>query len=203
MSAPPRATLDVSELPEVVFGPRDTTWWGTLGFMVIESTTLAVCAASYLYLRQNAAAWPPEHVPLPSVLVPTINVLLLLATIVPMWLVGRAARRLDASGVRRWLTVAILLGALSSALRLWEFAALNVRWDRNAYGSAAWATLGFHSTLLFVDVIESLVILAIFVFGPLEEKHFTDASDAAFYQYFLSLVYVPLYVLLFLSPRWM
>ena len=170
MTAPPRRTLDVSELPEVVFGPKDTTWWGTVGFMVIEGTTLAVCCASYLYLRKNVPALPQQRVPLPSQVVPTLNVQMLL---------------LEMCQKRRV-----------------EFAALNVRWDQNAYGSAAWATLGFHATLLLVDTLETAAIAAIFHFAPLEEKHFTDASDAAFYQYFLSLVYVPLYVLLFLAPRW-
>ena len=170
--------------------------------MVIEGTTLAVCCASYLYLRKNVPAWPPERVPLPSLVVPTLNVLLLLLVIWPMRRVEKAARRLDAGAVRRGLTIAVLLGLVATVLRWWEFAALNVRWDQNAYGSAAWATLGFHATLLLVDTLETAAIAAIFHFAPLEEKHFTDASDAAFYQYFLSLVYVPLYVLLFLAPRW-
>ena len=198
----PRATLDVGHLPEVILGSQDTTWWGTLMFMLIEGTSLAVCAATYLYLRTDASAWPPEHVPLPSVLLPTISTLVLLALIVPMWLAARAAKRLDRAAVTRWLVVAVVLGLVATVLRVFEFGALNVRWDRNAYGSAAWATLGFHAALLIVDLLETAVIAAIFLVGPFEEKHFTDATDAAFYQYFLSLSYVPLYVLVFLSPRW-
>ena len=37
--------VELSELPDVVFGPRDLMWWGTLGFMVIEGFTLVLCAA--------------------------------------------------------------------------------------------------------------------------------------------------------------
>jgi cytochrome c oxidase subunit I+III len=202
MIARGRRTLDVSGLPEVVFGTKDPNWWGTLLFMVIEGTTLAVCATTYLYLRQNTSAWPPEHVPLPDVLLPTVNMLLLLGAMVPMWLASRAAHRLDAGATGRWLAVGALYSLLVTVLRFWEFAALNVRWDRNAYGSAAWATLGFHTTLLVVDVLETAVMASFFLARIHKEKHFSDASDAAFYQYFLSLAYVPLYVLLFLLPRW-
>ncbi len=204
MSQHPRpATLDVSELPEVTFGHKSIAWWGTLLFMIIEGTTLAVCAATYLYLRKNYTVWPPAIGPLPSPLLPTVNTVLLLLVMVPMALADRAAKRLDRSAVLRWLLVATMLSLAATVLRWWDFEALNVRWDRNAYGSAAWATVGFHATLLVVDLLETATIAAIFLFGPLEEKHFSDASDAAFYQYFLSLSWVPLYVLIYLSPRWM
>jgi hypothetical protein len=45
---PVRAVLDVSRLPTVVFGHRASTWWGTIGFMLIEGTTLSLVAASDL-----------------------------------------------------------------------------------------------------------------------------------------------------------
>src|SRR5918994_7869845 len=104
MTAPARV-LDVSHLPTTVFGHRSHMWWGTLGFMLIEGTTLLVCLASYFYLRLNFPTWPPEHTLLPSVGWPTVHVVLMLASMVPMGLADRAARRFDLSGLRRWLTV--------------------------------------------------------------------------------------------------
>ena len=70
-----RAVMNLSKLPDVVFGPRDIMWWGTLGFVVIEGFTLVLCAAAYVYLTQNFSTWPPEHTPLPSLGAPTIQVL--------------------------------------------------------------------------------------------------------------------------------
>ena len=43
--------LDVTGLPEVVFGHRALAWWATIGFMAIEGTTLLVsilCWNEYL-----------------------------------------------------------------------------------------------------------------------------------------------------------
>lgn len=199
----PRAVLDVSELPTVVFGHKNAAWWGTLGFMVIEGTTLAVCVSSYFYLRKNFPSWPPEPTPLPDLLIPTINMLLLLAVIVPMAGVSRAAKRNDLRGVRIGLAAALTLSTMNAVLRIFEFEALNTRWDAHAYGSIAWVTLGFHTALLLIDVVETLIIAILMFVGPIEKKHFTDVSDAAFYQYFLSLSYIPLYVVLFLTPRLM
>lgn len=199
----PRATIDVSELPDVTFGHKNLAWWATLSFMVIEGFTLVLTVIVYLYLRKNFDAWPPEPTPLPDVLIPSLNTVLLLAAIPVMVLADRAAHRKDLVGCVRWLIVEIVLSLVIIGLRLFEFEALNTRWDDHAYGSAAWAILVIHTTLLLLEFLESGAFLALLKMGPVEEKHFSDVSDAAFYQYFLSLSYIPLYVVLFLSPRWL
>jgi heme/copper-type cytochrome/quinol oxidase subunit 3 len=200
MTAPLRA-LDVSSLPTTVFGHRSHMWWGTLGFMMIEGTTLLVCMASYLYLRLNFTSWPPEPTLLPSLLWPTLHVVLLLVSVVPVALADRAARRLDLAALRRWFVVASLFGIGFLFLRWQDFLALNVRWDTNAYGSIAWMTAGFHGTILVLQVVETVVFTGFLFSGSFEEKHFSDASDSAFYWYFFVGSWVPLYFTLYLSPR--
>jgi len=202
---PPRSLrpmFDAAPLPTTVFGPQDITWWGTLGFMVIEGTTLAVGLSTYLYLWKNFSEWPPAPLREPGVLAPTLNLLLLLVTMLPMALAGRAAKRYDRDGSIRWLLVASLCSVGTLVLRFFEFKALNVRWDTNAYGSVVWFTLGIHTTLVITDLVECLVIAALFAFGPWEEKHFSDVDDSASYQYFLSLSYVVVFLVIFLLPRW-
>lgn len=199
---PERLTIDVSELPTTTFGRRNTNWWGTVGFMVIEGTTLLVVAASLLYLRGNFDSWPPRPILPPDLGVPTIVLLLLLAKLVPAWLCIDAAKRLDRSATRLWLAVALVLGAAATGFRLLEFESLNVRWDTNAYGSAVWVLLGFHTTLLLFDVLETAaLILLLSSEDRLRSKHFADAADSAVYEFFLSLAWVPLYLLVYLLPR--
>ena len=60
----PKAVLDLRELPDHGFGTRSLTWWGTVGMFAIESMTLALGAAAYLYLMMQEPQWPPNtHVP--------------------------------------------------------------------------------------------------------------------------------------------
>lgn len=195
-----RPVIDASTLPEVTFGSHNVNSWATVGFMLCEGTSLAICLASYLYLRKNVPAWPPHDTPLPDVLLPAVNALLLLAMIVPMHLAGRAAEKLDNGQVRKWLLVAVAMSVVVVTLRGFEFAALNVRWHHNAYASAAWWALGLHTTLLVVDLLESSVLLAIMIKRPRTQKLYPDVEDAALYQWFLSLAYVPVFVVVFLSP---
>ena len=193
--------LDVTGLPEVVFGHRAIAWWGTVAFMVIEGTTLLVSIATYFYLRRNFDAWPPPPTPSPDLAIPTINLIVLLAMMVPMAIVHHAAKQFDRARVQRWLGVALLLGVTVVVLRIFEFDALDTRWDSHAYGSVVWVLVGLHSTLLGVDIAESIGFLLVMRSADLKPQHFSDVEDASLYQYFLSLSWVPVYLVVFLGPR--
>lgn len=205
MSMPRRTqpVIDVSELPDIAFGANDIMWWGTLGFVVIEGFTLVVCAAVLVYLTQNYATWPPEGTPRPSVIAPSIQVLLMLASLPVIAWVARRAREFNLGAVRRGLILATLLNAVFVGLRLWELnRSLHVKWDTNAYGSALWLVLTMHGTLLLVELVEVCGMMLMFWFSPIEEKRFSDVADMMFYWAFMVLSWVPLYILCFWLPRW-
>ena len=198
-----RSVIDLRELPDVVFGPRDLMWWGTLGFVIIEGFTLVLCAVVYVYLQQNFSTWPPQHTPLPSLGAPTVQVLVMLASIPVVLWTSKAARRFDLGKVRIGLTLATLFGIAFVALRAVELlVSLNVKWDANAYASAQWLVLGAHATLLAVELVEVGGMALIFWIAPVEDKHFSDVADLVFYWLFMVLGWMPLYVLCFLAPRW-
>lgn len=197
-----RPVMDVSQLPTVVFGHRNATWWGTIGFMLIEGTTLALVAASYLYVRKNFQAWPPERTPVPDLLIPTIQMAVMLLSMIPAYLAKRSAHALNRSSTALWLWVSTAFGVAILVLRWFEFDALNTRWDSHAYGSVAWSVLGFHGMLLVLDIFDTLGLAYLMSTGRASAKHYPAATDNADYWLFIMLAWVPLYVLVFLSPRW-
>ncbi len=198
----PRVVLDVSALPDVVFGPRDIMWWGTLGFVVIEGFTLVLCAVVYVYLTQNFVSWPPERTPPPSLTVPTIQLAVMLGSLPLVHWLSRMAHAFDLRRVRTGLAASTLVALLAFLLRVGGCVSqLRVRWDTNAYGSAQWLLLGAHTTLLLFQLIEIGGMALLFWFGTVERKHFSDVSDAVFYWWFMVLGYVPIFVLSFILPR--
>ena len=202
-SASPLQSLgDLRRLPSVTFGQRSLMWWATLGFMVIEGWTLALLVAGYFYLRQNVESWPPLRTPYPSLLIPSINVAVMLVSLVPTYLADRAARRLDEGGVRFALTLASVIGLAIPILRWYELWALNVRWDTNAYGSAAWLIVGTHTALLLLDTADTLGITLFYWLKRMPVRTMSDVSDNSFYWYFMVFSWVPLYVIVYLGPRW-
>jgi cytochrome c oxidase subunit 3 len=198
---PLRPVASVSALPTVTFGPRSIMWWGTLGFMTIEGWTTALLLASYLYLRQNYEAWPPLRTPYPSLLIPSINLAILLLSCVPAKLCADAAKRLDEAAVKRWLLIFSVVIVPTVVLRWWELWALNTRWDTNAYGSATWTIVGFHTSLLVLDVVDTLGLTLFFFIRKMPVKSFSDAADNSFYWYFTVGAWVVIYLLLYVGPR--
>jgi heme/copper-type cytochrome/quinol oxidase subunit 3 len=196
-----RPTIDVSELPTVTFGPRSLMWWGTLGFATIEGWTVILLLGSYLYLRQNFGAWPPLRTPYPSLLIPTINLVLMLISIIPTWITARAAQRLDEAAVKRWLLISCIVITPTLVLRWWELTALGTRWDTNAYGSAAWTIVGYHASLLLLDVLDTIGLTLFYYTRPMPVKTFSDTSDNSFYWYFTVGIWIPIYFIVYVGPR--
>lgn len=198
---PLRPTADAAALPSVTFGQRSMMWWGTLGFMTIEGWTVALLVASYLYLRQNYDAWPPFRTPNPSLAVPTINLALMFVSLVPAWVAARAAGRLDTARVKWWLIVTCVVELPIVVLRWWELWALNTRWDTTAYGSAAWTIVGFHTSLLVLDVLDTLGLTLFYFLRRQPVKTFSDTNDNSFYWYFTVGIWIPIYLIVYVGPR--
>jgi cytochrome c oxidase subunit 1/cytochrome c oxidase subunit I+III len=171
--------------------------------MAIESTTLAICAASYFYLRKNFSAWPPEGTQPPSLLVPTISLIALLASNGIAWAMDRAAKAEDFTRTRLLLVVGGFVGIGLFGLRLLEFRSLNTAWDANAYGSIAWATMGMHASLLLMDALETAGLAIVYLLGRAQRKHYVHASENAIYWFFTTLSWVPLYLVIFWGPRFL
>src|SRR4029453_3042858 len=150
-------TLDVSGLPPGAFGSRTLTFWGTLGIVVIESTVFALALAAYFYLATRAPAWPPHGAAAPDLRWGTVNTLILLASLAPNELARRAGEHVNLRQVRIWLVVGLLFAVGFNVVRAFEFAHLNVTWDRDAYGSIVWLLLGLHTTHIVTDFLDSCV----------------------------------------------
>jgi heme/copper-type cytochrome/quinol oxidase subunit 3 len=193
--------IDVSDTPTIVFGRRAVTWWSTVAFIAIEATTLVICVVTYLYIRKNFHHWPPPPLRVPDLIRPTISVAFLALTNIPNYWLHQKVRQMDKGGARIGFLLMSTLIAIAVVLRVYDFRDINAHWDTNAYASAAWITIAFHSTLLFLQALEIWVFTALFWFGPLEGKHFSDADDNCTYWYFMSLVWIPVYMLLYWTPR--
>lgn len=198
--APTPDTLDVRYLPSFGFGARSLMWWATAGLMLIEGSAFAIAVAIYFYLHDVNHAWP-LNAPPPAWRWGTLNTVVLVLSMAPNELVKRAAQRLDRRASRLWLVVCLLFAVAFLVVRGFEFAALNVTWYANAYGSIVWFLLGLHTTHLITDTIDSAVLAALLYIGPLEGKRFVDVSENALYWYFVVLSWLPIYAVIYIAPR--
>ena len=198
-----RRVLDVSMLPDTgEFGHHGLIWWGTVGFMVIEGSMFAIVLVAYFYLRLKVADWPPS-LPNPDLTVGTANLLLVLVSCIPNALAKKAAEAQQLSRTRLWLTVVTLFGVGNVILRAFEYPALNCRWDDNAYASITWLLLSLHTVHIATDVVDSAVLVALAVIGPMTRNRFIDVSENALYWYFIVAWWIPIYLVVYWAPRWL
>ena len=196
-----RPTIDVSELPTYAFGHRPLTWWCTMSMILMEGTMFVVLLISYFFLRTRVPDWPPGTTPPPDLLWGTVNLIIILASCVPSYFTEKAAKRLDLRGVRLGMIVTLAFAVAFAVVRIFEFRALNCRYDQNAYGSIVWMNLGFHTAHLLTDMVDTVVLIALMFMGPVEGKRFVDVSESGIYWYFVVAMWVPLYAVIYIAPR--
>lgn len=202
MSRAARPIGDVAGLPDYAFGPTSVGWWGVIGFVLIEGMGFVLAIGAYYYLLQNEVRWPPDASP-PPLGWATAFVLTGLCSEVPNYLVGRMAKAQRLHAVRWGLVLMVLLGLLMLALRGFELHALNVRWDRNAYGSIVWALLVLHTFHAITDVFDSMVLAALSWCKHMDGRRYADVADNALYWHFIVWSGAGLYLVIYWTPRWL
>ena len=203
-----RAVIDISGLPHHEFDTYDPVWWGNNLLLAIETSMFAILIATYFYLRQNFALWPPPIAQLTATLKPlpqlgygTAVTILLLFSCVPMVLTDIAARRGNRGVSQIGLVVAVACGLAAMVLRGFEFSAVYFRWDSNAYGSVVWFMLGMHALHLLVLTSEA-VLLTIWIFTrEFDMKHRVDIVTVAVYWYWVTAIWIVLYAIIYFTPR--
>jgi heme/copper-type cytochrome/quinol oxidase subunit 3 len=133
--------------------------------------------------------------------VPTVvQSLVMLASWLPMARLSRAASRFDLLRARRWLAVLAAFGIGSLVLRGLELGALNVRWNAGPYAALAWITVGVHSTVLALEVVETVWLAGVSFSGPLAEDRFAEIEAKPVYWYFMTGSWIALGAMLYLGP---
>ena len=203
-----RAVIDVSKLPHHEFDTYDPVWWGNNGLLAIETAMFAILIATYFYLRQNFALWPPPIAqltaplrPLPQLGYGTANTILLLLSCIPMVIADKAARRKDRSTTQTGLAICVACGLAAMVLRGFEFSAMQFRWDSNAYGSVVWFMLGMHALHLLVLTSETVLLLIWLRRREFDMKHRVDVVTIAVYWYWVVAVWLVIFAIIYFTPR--
>ena len=193
--------LDVSALPVGTADSRALLWWGNLAMMTIEGTMFSLLLASYFYLRMANLDWPPASVPMPGLLLPTINLLILVLSVAAMVMADRAAKRDDFRTVRIGFGICIAVGIAFLAIRFLAMSSIGFLWSSHAYGSIIWMIVGMHTVHVVTAVGEMSLLVVYSLVRPIEKSQLLDARCSAVYWYFVVISWLPFYVVVWLLPH--
>ena len=202
MTAPVRFTENVAALPTHKFGPSSLTWWGIMGYMVIEGAGFGLAFAAYFFLMGHEQGWPPEGRLPPNLLAGTLFTIVILLSEIPNTMIKKAAHEHDVATVRRLMPVIVAIGAVLLVIRGFEFNSLNVLWTENAYGSIIWALLLLHTAHIGTDWVDTIV-LWLLMRTPLayEGRRLVDTDENSLYWRYVWLLWIPIYLMIYWVPR--
>ena len=190
-------------LPVIVSGPRAPVWWAVLLLVLIETIVFGSLISSYFYLRLGAAEWPPGGAPPPELLLPIVNTGVLFASAVAvLW----ATASLKKGNVRRlkWgLGAGVVLETVFFVIKLIMSGDVQVGWTENAYGSIFWTINHLHTGHVLVAILMGIVVLLLTFRGYVTVERRLPVQVVNIYWQFVTLIWVPVFVVLFLVPRWM
>lgn len=193
--------LDVSDLPNIVFGSRSLLWLGNFLYLLTNFMFLAVLIAAYFYLRTRITPWPPSA-PNPAWALGLVDLGVLLFALWPVASCRHAALRGDLKYARRITWYLVATGIAAILARIWLFGGLHVRWDTNAYGSIIVALVAFNSAHLLVMWVETLTLAILQHTGRRAARVFEDLTVNCNYWIFVIVTWCVVWFMVYPLSHW-
>lgn len=194
---------DVRRLTRLPQGSRAPLWWGMVGLILLDAMLVASFIAGYFYLRLMNAEWPPAGVAPPPLLIGTLVLALLFGGSAALRHAEVALTREARRVFLRGLLLCLAAGLVAAFLLFGQFAGFEARWDAHAYGSMLWAING----LQLAHLVSALVALTLVVLlawrGFFMPWRRIGVTVVVMYWHFVALSWIPLYLTLYWTPRWL
>ena len=168
-------------------------WW----FLVSEIMVFGGLISSYIVARLGSAGWPAEATHL-SVLVASVNTLVLLTSSLTMVVAFAATRERDRGKLRTFLFLTILLGLAFLGIKAYEYTSKVVAGFTPASGhfwSFYYTMTGLHALHVLGGIITNLTL---FVMARESLRNSHRVELAGLYWHFVDVVWIFLFPLLYL-----
>jgi cytochrome c oxidase subunit 3 len=172
-----------------------------LAFIVFESMLFAGLLGGFSLLRFGSAVWPPPGQPYLPIALTWVNTVVLLGSVVPLTLAGRALRRGDDRRFSTLLVLTAALGALFLAIQGTEWVRLlahGLKVVDGVYGGMFLMLIGTHGLHVLGAVVWLGVLAVLAARGRLRAPRPT-LQIAATYWWFVCAVWVALFGLVYLA----
>ncbi len=147
--------------------------------------------------------WPPTsiHVLSPWGL-PLLNTLILLTSGTTVTWAHYALLQNDRNGLKQGLLLTILLGALFTAIQIYEYVHAPFAFKDSIYGATFYMATGFHGFHVFVGTIFLIVCLIRANLGQMTPKQHLGFEFAAWYWHFVDVVWLFLFACIYVWGGW-
>ncbi len=158
-------------------------------FIVSEVFIFLGLFSSYWLVRLMHDTWPPAGTPHFDTTIPIIMTIILVSSSVTAHFAEEKLDHEDVGGMRTWLLLTIVLGAVFLGLTITEYSHLiaeNFVPSTNVYSTAFYSITGFHASHVLVGLCIFLAVL-IPAFGGKTNKTFLGCASV--YWHFVDIVW--------------
>jgi cytochrome c oxidase subunit 3 len=186
-------------LPVGSEGKRSGGWWGILALIVTEGSLFGYLLFTYFYLAsQTEQHWPPEG--LPTLVMPGMNTLILLASSVFVWASERCIKRRQLRWSLASMALAFILGVCFVVIQLNEWSKKTYDMTSDLYGSLYFTITGFHMLHVVVGLVILLMLLLWIALGYFDDRRYAAVTIGGLYWHFVDVVWLFVFTTLYLSP---
>jgi len=180
-------------------GKLSTGWWGALALIVTEGALFVYLLFTYFYLSaQTEQQWPPEG--LPSLTMPIINTLILLASSVSVWASEYCIRLKQIRWSISLMALTIILGISFVTIQLIEWHKKPYDMASDLYGSLYFTITGFHLCHVVIGIVVLLSLLVWISLGYFNDKRHAAVTIGGMYWHFVDIVWLFVFAALYLFP---
>ena len=204
MAARAYPILAERELAAPVRPRQEVAWWAMALLCATEAAFFAYLLMSYFYLALRSPSWPPPGIDAPRLVRPSVMTALLVSSSVVLWWGERGIEQGRQRRLRIGLVVTILLGAAFITMQVLEFRReLRVMQPgTHAYASIFYTTTAFHGAHVTFGLLLLLFTLLRALLGHFGETSHLGVKVTPLYWHFVDVVWLFIFTMLYLSPRW-
>jgi cytochrome c oxidase subunit 3 len=133
---------------------------------------------------------------------PLLNTLILLCSGTTVTWAHHALIHGDREGLKKGLTITVILGLLFSSIQAYEYAHAPFPFGKTPYSSAFYMATGFHGFHVLIGTIFLLVNLIRAHKGDFTQRQHFGFEAAAWYWHFVDVVWLFLFVVIYVWGGW-
>ena len=174
---------------------------GMLLFISSEVMFFGGLFATYFSARASfSGEWgPPPGAPELEVLPIALPItLILLTSSLTMHQAVRSIRKGSSAGLRLWLVVTLLLGALFLAGQAFDYTQLGFGISDGVFGTVFYTLTGFHGAHVFGGVVGLTILAARAGQGQFSARNHVAVEAVSYYWHFVDVVWIALFSTLYL-----
>jgi heme/copper-type cytochrome/quinol oxidase subunit 3 len=168
-------------------------------FLLSEIFFFALLILAYVFFNGSVSEQATSLAPATA----AIFTVFLLGSSGTLWLAERSMAREQPGGLRLWLLITIVLGAIFLFGQVREYALLigeNVTISSSLFGSSFFTLTGFHGLHVFSGLVALAIVLLLALRQPVAGTHSIALETIGWYWHFVDVVWIVIFTIIYLVP---